>query len=123
MNPVPFPSLEGERKVSGSIERKDSVQIKGRELPSDTNIDTLDDATLARVITWHAKPLQLDSETLVEPIGSRKNKNRTILEFRFIEPRDKAVRNELGTSQVVATTLQCKVFETCSKSCMIGRKR
>ena len=42
------------------------------------------------------KPLNLTADTIVEPIGVRRNKGRTYLEYRYVKPEDKAKSNELG---------------------------
>ena len=62
---------------------------------------TLDDASLARAIVHHAKPLvQLNDEELVQPTGMRMNKGRVTIEYKFISPNDKSVRGDVGTLPV-----------------------
>ena len=100
---TPFPATEGEKQAireAKEVARRNSIQIKGRELPASTKILTLDDASLARAIVHHAKPLQLNEEELVQPTGMRRNKGRVTIEYRFISPNDKAARGNVGTIPV-----------------------
>jgi hypothetical protein len=80
---TPFPATEGEKQAlqeAQEVARRNSVRIKGRELPANTKILTLDDASLARAIVHHAKPLQLNDEELVQPTGMRRNKGRVTID-------------------------------------------
>ena len=100
---TPFPATEGERQAiqeAKEVARRNSVQIKGRELPASTKILTLDDASLARVIVHHAKPLQLNDGELIQPTGMRRNKGRVTIEYKFISPNDKFVRGDVGALPV-----------------------
>ena len=70
------------------------------ELPASTKILTIDDASLARAIVHHAKPLQLNDEELVQPTDMRRNKGGVTIEYRFISPNDKSARGDVGTIPV-----------------------
>ena len=100
---TPFPLSEGEkhtRKRAVIDTQQDSVQIKGRKLHAETQLVTLDDASLARVIVRHAKPLQISDTDLVEPTGVRTNKNRVTIEYRYLTPKEREVRGDVGTIPV-----------------------
>ena len=88
--PAPYPSFEGEKQKVSRRAKDDVVRIKGRELSSDLNIDTLDNPTLARLLVSYQTPLAIKEGELVEPIGVRRNKTKTYLECRFIAPEQKA---------------------------------
>jgi hypothetical protein len=97
---TPFPLSEGEkqsRKRAAIRTQQDSVQIKGRQLHAETQLITLDDASLARAIVRHAKPLQISDSELVEPIGVRTNKNRVTIEYRYLTPKERDMRRDVGT--------------------------
>ncbi len=72
------------------------MRIKGRELSSDLKIDTIDNSTPARILVSHQKPLEIQEGQLVEPIGVRRDKNKTYVECRFIAPEQKAKRQLLA---------------------------
>jgi hypothetical protein len=50
----------------------------------------IDNPTLARILVSYQKPLEIKEGELVEPIGVRRNKNRTYVECKFISPEPKA---------------------------------
>ena len=60
----------------------------------------MDDDSLARVIVRHAKPLQISDTDLVEPTGVRTNKNRVTIEYRYLTPKEREVRGDVGTIPV-----------------------
>jgi hypothetical protein len=64
---------------------------------SDLKIDTLDNPTLARLLLSHQTPLEIKEGELVEPIGVRRNKNKTYLECRFIAPEQKTAKQILAS--------------------------
>ena len=98
--PATYPSFEGEKQKNSKRAKDDVVRIKGRELSSDLNIDTLDNATLARLLVSYQTPLEIKEGDLVEPIGVCKNKNKTYLEFRFIAPKQKAAKQILASIEM-----------------------
>ena len=98
--PSPYPSFEGEKQKVSRRAKDDVVRIKGRELSSDLNIDTLDNPTLARLLVSYQTPLAIKEGELVEPIGVRRNKNKTYLECRFIAPEQKAAKQILASIEM-----------------------
>jgi hypothetical protein len=98
--PAPYPSFEGEKQKNSKRAKDNVVRIKGRELSSDLNIDTLDNATLARLLVSYQTPLEIKGKELVEPIGVRRNKNKTYLECRFIAPEQKAAKQILASIEM-----------------------
>ena len=83
--PAPYPSFEGE-KGKAKKAKEEVIRVKGREFNADLKIDTIDNPTLARILLWYQKPLGIQDGDIVEPIGVRRNKTRTYLEYRFIAP-------------------------------------
>jgi len=98
--PAPYPSFEGEKQKVSRRAKDDVVRIKGRELSSDLNIDTLDNPTLARLLVSYQTQLAIKEGELVEPIGVRRNKNKTYLECRFIAPEQKAAKQILASIEM-----------------------
>ena len=98
--PAPYPSFEGEKQKNPKRAKDDVVRIKGRELSSDLNIDTLDNPTLARLLVSYQTPLEIKAGELVEPIGVRRNKTKTYLECRFIAPEQKAAKQILASIEM-----------------------
>ena len=93
--PAPYPSFEGE-KGKAKKAKEEVIRVKGREFNADLKIDTIDNPTLARILLWYQKPLEIQDGEIVEPIGVRRNKTRTYLEYRFIAPEHKAKQQQLG---------------------------
>ena len=96
---TPFPLSEGEkqsRKRSAIHTQQDSVQKKGCQLHAETQLVTLDDTSMARAIVRHAKPLQIMDSELVELIGVRTNKNSVTIEYRYLTPKERDVRGDVG---------------------------
>ena len=98
--PAPYPFFEGETQKNSRRAREDVVRIKGRELSSNLNIDTLDNPTLARLLVSYQTPLEIKAGELVESIGVRRNKNKTYLECRFIAPEQKAAKQILASVEM-----------------------
>jgi hypothetical protein len=84
--PCSLPLLRGESRKA----KEDVVRIKGREFSPDLKIDTIDNPTLARILVSYQEPLEIKEGELVEPIGVRRNKDRTYIECRFISPEQEA---------------------------------
>ena len=82
------------------VARQNSVRVKGREIPATTKLVALDDASLARAIVNHAKPLQLDERELVQPTGVRRNKGNITIEYKFLEPEERATKGDVGSIPV-----------------------
>ena len=100
---TPFPATEGERQAvqaDKQVARQNSVRVKGREIPATTKLVALDDASLARAIVNHAKPLQLDERELVQPTGVRRNKGNITIEYKFLEPEERATKGDVGSIPV-----------------------
>ena len=100
---TPFPATEGERQAvqaDKQVARQNSVRVKGREIPATTKLVALDDASLARAIVNHAKPLQLDDRELVQPTGVRRNKGNVTIEYKFLEPEERATKGDVGSIPV-----------------------
>ena len=76
------------------------MHIKGREFISDLKIDTIDNPTLARIIVSHQKPLEIKEGEMVEPIGVRRNKNKTYVECRYVAPTQKARQQMLASIEM-----------------------
>ena len=93
--PAPYPSFEGE-KGKAKKAKEEVIRVKGREFNADLKIDTIDNPTLARILLWYQKPLEIQDGEIVEPIGVRRNKTRTYLEYRFLAPEQKAKQQQLG---------------------------
>ena len=74
--PSPYPSFEGEKQKNSKRAKDDVVRIKGREISSDLDIDTLDNPTLARLLLSYQTPLEIKEGELLEPIGVRRNKKQ-----------------------------------------------
>jgi hypothetical protein len=89
-NCAAYPFFDGETQKNSRRAKEDVVRIKGREISPDLKIDTIDNPTLARILVSYQKQLEIKEGELVEPIGVRKNKNRTYVECRFISPEQKA---------------------------------
>jgi hypothetical protein len=87
--PATYPSFEGETQKNSKRVKEDVVRIKGREFSSDLKINTINNPTLARILVSYQKQLEIQEGELVEPIGVRRNKNRTYVECRFISPERK----------------------------------
>jgi hypothetical protein len=79
---------------------KRHLLLKGREISSDLDIDTLDNPTLARLLLSYQTPLEIKEGELLEPIGVRRNKNKTYLECRFIAPEQKAAKQILASVEM-----------------------
>jgi len=88
--PAPYAFFEGETQKNSRRAKEDVVRNKGREFSPDLKIDTIDNLTLARFLVSYQKPLEIKEGELVEPIGVRRNKNRTYVECKFISPEPKA---------------------------------
>jgi hypothetical protein len=98
--PAPYPSFEGETQKNAKRAKEEVVRIKGREFSSDLKIDTIDNPTLARIIVSHQKPLEIKDGEMVEPIGVRRNKNKTYVECRYIAPTQKARQQMLASIEM-----------------------
>jgi len=98
--PATYPSFEGEKQKNSKRAKDDVVRIKGREISSDLDIDTLDNPTLARLLLSYQTPLEIKEGELLEPIGVRRNKNKTYLECRFIAPEQKAAKQILASVEM-----------------------
>ena len=98
--PSPYPSFEGEKQKNSKRAKDDVLRIKGRELSSDLDIDTLDNPTLARLLLSYQIPLKIKEGELVEPIEVRRNKNKTYLECRFIAPEQEAAKQILASIEM-----------------------
>ena len=98
--PAPYPSFEGETQKNSKRAKDDVLRIKGRELSSDLDIDTLDNPTLARLLLSYQIPLKIKEGELVEPIEVRRNKNKTYLECRFIAPEQEAAKQILASIEM-----------------------
>jgi hypothetical protein len=98
--PAPYPSFEGETQKNAKRAKEEVVRIKGREFGSDLKIDTIDNPTLARIIVSHQKPLEIKEGEMVEPIGVRRNKNKTYVECRYIAPTQKARQQMLASIEM-----------------------
>jgi hypothetical protein len=95
--PAPYPFFEGETQKNSRRAKEDVVRNKGREFSPDLKIDTIDNLTLARFLVSYQKPLEIKEGELVEPIGVRRNKNRTYVECKFISPEPKAEQQMLAS--------------------------
>jgi hypothetical protein len=98
--PAPYPSFEGETQKNSKRAKEDVVRIKGREFSSDLKIDIIDSPTTARILVSYQKPLEIQEGELVEPIGVRRNKNKTCVECRFISPEQKVKRRMLASIEM-----------------------
>jgi hypothetical protein len=98
--PAPYPSFEGETQKNSKRAKEDVVRIKGREFSPDLKIDTIDNPTQVRILVSYEKPLEIKEGDLVEPIGVRRNKNRTYVECRFISPEQKAKQQMLASIEM-----------------------
>jgi trehalose/maltose hydrolase-like predicted phosphorylase len=98
--PAPYPFFEGETQKNSRRAKEDEVRIKGRQFSPDLKIDTINNPTLARILVSYQKPLEIKEGELVEPIGVRRNKNRTYVECRFISPEQKAKQQMLASIEM-----------------------
>jgi hypothetical protein len=96
--PAPYPSFKGETQKNSKRAKEDVVRIKGREFSSDLKINTI--PTLACILVSYQKPLEIQEGELVEPIGVRRNKNKTYVECRFISPPEKAKPQMLASIEM-----------------------
>ena len=88
------------------------MRIKDREFSPDLKIDTIDNPTLVRILVSYEKPLEIKEGDLVEPIGVRRNKNRTYVECRFISPEQKL-------SSKCWHQLKCPALQKVNAACVI----
>jgi hypothetical protein len=98
--PGPYPSFEGETQKNAKRAKEEVVLIKGREFSLDLKIDTIDNPTLARIIVSHQKPLEIKEVEMVEPIGVRRNKNKTYVVCRYVAPTQKARQQMLASIEM-----------------------
>ncbi len=96
--PALYPSFKGETQKNSKRAKEDVVRIKGREFSSDLKINTI--PTLACILVSYQKPLEIQEGELVEPIGVRRNKNKTYVECRFISPSEKAKPQMLASIEM-----------------------
>ena len=85
------------------------MHIKGREFISDLKIDTIDNPTLARIIVSHQEPLEIKEGEMVEPIGVRRNKNKTYVECRYVAPTQKARQQMLASIEMEGQTANVSI--------------
>jgi len=121
--PAPYPSFEGETQKNAKRANEEVVRIKGREFSSDLKIDTIDNPTLARIIVSHQKLLEIKEGEMVEPIGVRRNKNKTYIEGRYIAPTQKARQQMLASIEMEDTPKGQRMCVISLISCMICLER
>ena len=121
--PAPYPSFEGETQKNVKRAKEEVVHIKGREFTSDLKIDTIDNPTLARIIVSHQKPLEIKEGEMVEPIGVRRNKNKTYIEGRYIAPTQKARQQMLASIEMEDAPKGQRMCVISLISCMICLER